>query len=130
MTFHPNPAKDEWAEQTIGILLRTGVILAASVVLFGAILFLTRNGTTTPNYREFHGQPSDLTHVSGIVRDVAAWNARGIIQLGLLLLIATPVVRVAFSIVAFARERDWLYVCVTVIVLTFLLFSLFGAKGY
>lgn len=129
MTFTPNPAKDEWAEQTIGILLRTGVILAASVVLFGAILFLARHGATRPNYREFHGQPNDLTHVSGIIRDVAAWNGRGIIQLGLLLLIATPVVRVAFSIVAFARERDWLYVCVTMIVLTFLLFSLFGARG-
>jgi len=128
MTFTPNPAKDEWAEQTIGILLRTGVILAASVVLFGAILFLTRNGATTPNYREFHGQPSDLTRVSGIMHDVAGFSGRGIIQLGLLLLIATPVVRVAFSIVAFARERDWLYVCVTVIVLTFLLFSLFGAR--
>jgi uncharacterized membrane protein len=48
----------------------------------------------------------------------------GIIQLGILILIATPVVRVAFSVFAFAEERDWMYVVVTLVVLGLLLFSL------
>jgi uncharacterized membrane protein len=53
-------------------------------------------------------------------------SGRGWIQLGLLLLIATPVARVAFSVYAFARQRDFLYVGVTLIVLTVLLFGLFS----
>jgi uncharacterized membrane protein len=44
--------------------------------------------------------------------------------LGILILIATPVARVAFSVFAFAEERDRMYVIVTLIVLALLLFSL------
>lgn len=120
---------DYQAEQTIGILLRTGVILAATVVLIGGIIFLVRYGGTSPNYRVFHGEPSDLTHVSGILHQLGGLHSRAIIQFGLLLLIATPVARVAFSVWAFARERDWVYVGVTLIVLGVLLFSLFGARS-
>ena len=57
-----------------------------------------------------------------------ALHARAIIQLGLLLLIATPVARVVFSVYAFARQRDWVYVVVTLIVLGVLLYSLLS--GY
>ena len=64
--------------------------------------------------------------VSGIIRGTASFHGRNIIQLGLLLLIATPVARVAFSVVAFALERDRLYVVITLIVLAVLLFSLAG----
>jgi uncharacterized membrane protein len=64
--------------------------------------------------------------VEGILGQVRAWRGRGIIQLGLLLLIATPVARVAFSVVAFALERDRLYVGITLIVLAVLAFSLAG----
>ena len=48
------------------------------------------------------------------------------IQLGLLVLIATPIARVAFSLVAFALQRDRIYVIVTLIVLAVLLYSLTG----
>lgn len=120
---------DYQAEQTIGILLRTGVILAAVVVLIGGIIFLVRNGSATPNYGVFRGEPSYLTHVSGILHQLGGFDSRAIIQFGLLLLIATPVARVMFSVWAFARERDWVYVGVTLIVLGLLLFSLFGAQS-
>ena len=52
-------------------------------------------------------------------------RGRGLIQLGVLLLIATPVARVVFSAWAFARQRDWTYVLVTLFVLAVLLFGLF-----
>jgi uncharacterized membrane protein len=123
-TSPANSAKES-TEQTIGILLRTGVTISALVVLIGGILFLL-HPPATPNYRVFHGEPRDLEHVSGIVRRAMSLNAEGIIQLGLLLLVATPVARVAFSVWAFARARDWMYVCVTLIVLGLLLASLFG----
>ncbi|MFZ3368535.1 MAG: DUF1634 domain-containing protein, partial [Candidatus Sulfotelmatobacter sp.] len=69
----------------------------------------------------------DLRSVGGILRDAVALRGRGIIQLGLLLLIATPVARVAFSIFGFAEERDRLYVIVASIVLLVLLYSLIGS---
>ena len=52
------------------------------------------------------------------------WHSRGLIQFGLLLLIAVPVARVAFSVVAFALQRDRTYVVVTLIVLAVLLYGL------
>ncbi len=53
-------------------------------------------------------------------------DGRAIIDIGLLLLIATPVMRVVFSMVAFALEKDRLYVALTLIVLVILLLSLLG----
>lgn len=121
---------DYQAEQMIGILLRTGVILAATIVLVGGAIFLVRYGSTVPQYRVFHGEPSELTHVVSIFRQLRGIHSRAIVQLGLLVLIATPVARVAFSVWAFARQRDWMYVVVTLIVLGLLLFSLFGARTF
>jgi uncharacterized membrane protein len=124
---HANRARSpkEHTERMIGILLRTGVISAAFVVLLGGFFFLLHAGPA-PDYRVFRGEPSELEHVFGIVREAASFRSRGVIQLGLLLLIATPVARVAFSVWAFARERDWVYVCVTLVVLGLLLASLVG----
>lgn len=117
---------DQRVETIIGNLLRAGVLLAAAVVALGGVIFLVRHGRTMPQYARFVGEPFELRTVSGIVRRAASFRGRNIIQLGLLLLIATPVARVAFSVVAFALERDRLYVGVTLIVLAVLLFSLAG----
>jgi uncharacterized membrane protein len=125
-------AKHAWTDQQIddiiGNLLRIGVSISALVVLFGGSLYLVRHGSTLPEYRVFHGEPSDLCHLAGIVRDALAFRARGLIQLGLVLLIATPIVRVAFTSIAFALQRDHIYVVVTLIVLTILIYSL--VDGY
>ena len=117
---------DQRVETIIGNLLRAGVLLAAAVVALGGVIFLVRHCCTMPQYARFVGEPFELRTVSGIVRRAASFRGRNIIQLGLLLLIATPVARVAFSVVAFALERDRLYVGVTLIVLAVLLFSLAG----
>jgi uncharacterized membrane protein len=125
-------SKHTWTEQQleniVGNLLRVGVILAAVVVFGGGVLYLIRHGVTSPDYRVFLGEPADLRSVSGIVTDALALQSRGIIQLGLLLLVATPIARVAFSIFAFAQQRDRTYVIVTLVVFTVLLYSLVG--GY
>lgn len=122
------PWTEQQVEEIVGNLLRGGVILAAVVVVVGGILYLARHGGAIPHYRVFHGEPADLRSVSGIVTDAWSWQSRGIIQLGLLLLVATPVARVAFSVFAFMQERDLTYVMVTLIVLAVLLYSLIG--GY
>src|SRR5579883_2287210 len=117
--------KSDWTDQKIEIivanLLRIGVTSAAAIVL------LARHGAAPARYGLFAGEPSNLTHWKGILRAAFGLRGRGIIQLGLLLLIATPVARVAFSVVAFALERDWLYVTVAGFVLLVLLFSLVGS---
>lgn len=120
---------DQRIEVIIGALLRTGVILAAAVVLFGAAVYLGRHGNEVPSYSVFHGEPHSLESVSGIVRGALGMSGRAIIQLGLLLLIATPVARVLFSAIAFALEHDYMYVFITLVVLGILLYSLFGSSG-
>ena len=117
---------DQNVEEWIGNLLRVGVTLAAAVVLFGGSIYLVRHGRTAPQYRVFRGEPADLRTISGIVKEALVFQGRGLIQLGLLLLIATPVARVAFSVAAFAIQRDRLYVVVTLIVLAVLVYSLAG----
>jgi uncharacterized membrane protein len=124
------PIKDVWNDQRvediIGNLLRVGVGIAAAVVFFGATVYLVRHGMGHANYRVFRGEPSDLRSLRGIVRAAVGFHARAIIQLGLVLLIGTPVARVAFSVFAFAAEKDRMYVVFTLIVLTILLLSLAG----
>jgi uncharacterized membrane protein len=121
----PAPAMtDKRAEEIIGILLRTGVTIAALIVFAGAIPYLIQHGAGKPHYHVFRGEPNNLRHVSDIVKGSTALDPAAIIQLGLLLLIATPVARVAFSVFAFAEERDWMYVVITLIVLALLIYSL------
>jgi uncharacterized membrane protein len=115
-------------DEIIGRLLQGGVILAASFVFAGGAVFLARHPTLT-NYRVFQGEPEELRTVSGIFHEALELRGRGLIQLGLLILIATPIVRVAFSVVAFLYQRDWTYVVVTLIVLGLLVYSLLGGHG-
>jgi len=117
---------DQRIENVLGNLLRGGVLLSALVVLIGATIYLIRHGHSPVDYRAFHGEPEDLRTIRGIARDAFQLRGQGIIQLGLLLLIATPVARVAFSIFGFAEERDGMYVVFTLIVFSVLLYSLLG----
>jgi uncharacterized membrane protein len=119
---------DQNVEDLVGNLLRAGVILSAAVVFTGAVVYLSRHGTEAANYRVFRGEPGELRTIPGVLREASSCQGRGIIQLGLLLLIATPVARVALSIVGFAAERDWMYVGFASIVLLILLYSLFGSS--
>lgn len=119
---------DQKTENVIGNLLRAGVMLAATVVLAGGVLYFVRHGGEPADYRVFRGEPTDLRHVAGIVHDAFALESRGIIQLGILLLIATPIARVAFAVFAFAAERDWMYVGFTLMVLGILMYSLIGTS--
>ena len=124
------PTERSWTDKRmelfIGNLLRTGVMLAAAVVACGAIVYLARHGDARADYRTFRSEPANLRSVGGIIHDAFALHGMAIIQLGLLLLIATPVARVAFSIFGFAEEHDRLYVIITIIVLLVLIYSIVG----
>ena len=117
---------DDRVTALMGALLRRGLILAATVVFIGGVLYILRHAGEVPTYRVFRGEPSEFRHVRAILGSAAHLGARGIIQLGLLLLIATPVARVAFAVVGFALERDRMYTVISLVVLAVLLFSLLG----
>jgi uncharacterized membrane protein len=122
----PSAWKDQRIELIIGNLLRAGVLLSASVVVIGGIIYVSRHGSAIVDYRNFRGELSPLRNFAGIIHEMRQLSGRAIIQFGLLLLIATPVARVIFSAVAFAWERDYLYVAFTLAVLAVLTYSLFG----
>jgi uncharacterized membrane protein len=126
MTMNDSGAADKGVELAIGNLLRAGVLLAVAVVLVGEAVLLIRHGTAPPHYAIFRSEPSNLRTFRGILATAFSFQGAGIIQLGVLILIATPVARVAFSAAAFAVEHDRLYVVFTLIVLGILLFSLSG----
>lgn len=117
---------DDRLARWIGNLLRLGVAAAAALVLLGGVLYLARHGGEAPAYHVFHGEPSQFRTVGGIAGAAATLSGRGIIQLGLLLLVATPIARVALAALGFALERDRVYVAVSLTVLATLLFSLAG----
>ncbi|MBZ5602411.1 MAG: DUF1634 domain-containing protein [Acidobacteriia bacterium] len=115
---------DERFERWIAALLRGGVSLAALIVLIGGVGNLLHNGHFVPSYKPFHREPAQYTSGGGILHAALDGDWLGLVQVGLLVLIATPVARVALAVGAFAAERDWIYVGITVIVLGILLYSL------
>lgn len=132
MTEQPTPRAARWAEhdveQFIGNLLRIGVLVAAAVAVIGGALLLAQHGSARPDYHTFASEPAYLRSVGGIVVGALHLQSHAIVQLGLLLLIATPIARVALSLVAFALQRDRLYVAITCVVLAVLLYSLLFSK--
>ena len=99
--------------------------LAAAVVAIGGILYLALHGAETPNYKVFRGEPADLKSLSGIAERAWSLHIDGVIQFGILLLMATPVGRVAVAAAGFAMQRDLTYVVVALIVLAVLIYSFF-----
>jgi len=111
----------------IGQLLRAGVTLAAATVLAGGILYLARHHADPASFHTFIAGGSDMRSVSGIVPAAVHGESTAIMQTGLLLLILTPVARVAFAVVGFLLERDRLYTVVSLVVFVILAFSLIHA---
>jgi uncharacterized membrane protein len=114
-------------EDLVAQLLRAGVVAAALVVIGGAVFYLGVHPWARVDYRTFNGEPEQLKAVHDIMRFAFSGDPTGIMQLGLLILIATPIARVIFSMVAFAIENDRMYVWFTMIVLGVLMYSLFGS---
>lgn len=110
------------AELIISHVLRGGVLTSAAIIALGVVLFYVRATS---------GTVSDVVPRS--LGDVVGGLPRGeplaVVALGLVLLLVTPVLRVAVSIVTFALERDWLYTGITVLVLLILLVSFLLGKG-
>lgn len=118
---HKEHFDDRRMEIVMGRLLQVGVLVASFVMLVGGIVYLRAHQGAIPDYRVFQSGPQGLRHVGGVISGVATGDPAAIIQLAVLLLIATPVARVLFALVAFGLERDKLYVGISAIVLVVLL---------
>jgi uncharacterized membrane protein len=113
-------------ERQLGALLRFGVLTSALVILVGGAVYLDGHHAEKTDYGTFHDDRlQHLRSPRSIIESALTGSGRGIIQLGLLLLIATPVARVVVSAVGFGRQRDFIYVALTLFVLAVLLYGLF-----
>ena len=117
---------DDLMREFMGTLLRVGVLTAAFIVVSGGIIFFIQHPNEIIDFTIFKGEPARFRQVHLIIKEAIAFRGRDIIQLGLLILIATPVARVIFSLIGFIIEKDWIYVAITSIVITILFISLFS----
>ncbi len=114
-------AEDLRLDQVLGRLLQLGVVIAAVVVIAGVLLLAVRSPRPSLVVRPFRGEPAPLRSIGSIATLAFHGDAAGVIQLGLLLLIATPVARVAIMLLDFVLRRDWAYIAITSVVLGALL---------
>jgi len=115
---------DHRIEIWLGHLLRFGVLSSAVVVVAGAAIYLARHAFEPANFSVFREESAALRSIPAILAGGTHFHGSAIIQFGLVLLIATPVARVIFSVIGFVLERDYLYVVLTLVVLAVLLYSL------
>ena len=114
-------------QKLIGNTLRWGVSLACAIAFLAGVYFLFQHGSEPmPDYSEFRGGHQSYTTLGGIIGGAVGMNARSWIQIGVLALILTPIMRVALSLVDFVEDRDWLYAAITAVVLSVILANSVG----
>jgi uncharacterized membrane protein len=116
---------DDRMAQGVGRLLKGGVSVAAGVTAAGGLALLLQHGGGTVDYHSFRGEPAELRGIVSVVSGAARLQLPAVIQLGIVLLLATPVARVLLSLVEFVLRRDRLYTTITSVVLALLLYGLF-----
>ena len=123
------PTMDTKLQHLIGATLRTGVIAASLTGIVGGAIFLAVHSGQLVSFHSFAGATPAYASPRQIVRQAFApmgnrnWGL-AIAQLGIMILLLTPIIRVAFSVIGFAMENDRLYVAITCIVLATLMGSL------
>jgi uncharacterized membrane protein len=128
MTDTRNISFDEKLESTVVYVLRAGVFISAALVLSGGIYYLSGNAPASGIFHKFDTGTLGSRDLAGIVKNISEFNSYGIIQLGLLVLIATPVMRVLFSLVTFILQKDRVYVTATLVVIAVISYSLFFSR--
>jgi uncharacterized membrane protein len=120
-----SPQRDYQMDRVISIVLRGGVLLSAGLLILGMLLYtISSLRSGAPAFSSTY--PHSL---SDVIHGLTHGDPLAVLALGLLVLLLTPVARVLISIFAFARERDWLYVGITALVLLILLVSFLLGRG-
>lgn len=121
--------RDTDMQTVIGWILRIGVIVSMIVVFIGGVLFIYRHGHSVPDYHKFTKIPDFISAPKGILLGVLSFKGQAIIQLGIILLVATPVLRVIFAAIGFLMEKDYLYVLISVTVLLIIMASMISGHA-
>lgn len=121
--------KDTDIQLVIGWVLRIGVFISIGVVFLGGIFYLYRHGHEITDYRVFKGVPDFVRGTGGIIRGILTLRGQAIIQGGIILLIATPVIRVLISAIGFISEKDYLYTGITLLVLLIIFISMLSGHA-
>lgn len=119
---------DEELDLALARVLLFGVKVAVVLVVLGAVLLLSRHGLETASYHLFVGEPQSLTSLPAIFQGLWQGHGRSLIQLGLICLVLTPVLRVALACLIFVREKDYVYVGISLFVLAILLYALISER--
>ena len=122
-------ARVHQVEMILSVLLRTGVVLSLTIIVLGTLLSFSHH----PDYTSSTGELKRLTRpgavfpmaLAQVMSGLGRFEGRSVVVLGLLLLIATPVMRVAVSVLIFVHQRDWIFVVITTVVLGLLILSFF-----
>lgn len=114
--------KDTDMQAVIGWVLRMGVIVSVTIVFIGGVLYMYRHDGSIPDYSKFSGVPN-FVQLHGLINGILNLKGRSIIQAGIILLIATPILRIAFSTVGFVLEKDYLYIGISLLVLLIIITS-------
>jgi uncharacterized membrane protein len=117
-------------QQLIGRLLQLGVLASSVVMLIGGGMYLVHSGNLHGGPYVFkEGAGTAYTSIGGVINGVFKGDSGAIIQMGVLLLIATPVARIIFSLIGFLREKDRLYVFISLLVLCVIIGSMLSGKA-
>ncbi len=122
--------EDKDIQVILGTLLRAGVIISMSIVLFGGVIFLFHNKGVITDYKVFKPELGKFSSIAAIFRGVLTFKGDAIVQFGVLMLIFTPVARIVFAVFSFLIERDYLYVLIGIIILAILAISLNGGLAH
>jgi uncharacterized membrane protein len=136
MRVRPDPqdlSGDSGLRPMVSAFLRYGVLLAAVVILIGLVLSVIQVGFKTfvsmPRVRVAEVN-TDLTSLRAVLRELLPPVPEAVMDAGVLLLIATPVLTVGASTIMFAIEKDWLYVAISGFVFAVLILGfVLGGRG-
>jgi uncharacterized membrane protein len=118
------PAEPKRVKALIGKTVIVAVLATAFIVAAGGIMYLVRHGAAGVHYGVFAGEPTDLRTLRGVLADALRLSGRGVIQLGLIVLVGAQVVRVALTMWLFVAQKNRAFVAISAVVLAVLLYSL------
>lgn len=128
-TNKPGGFKDKDMQAVIGWILRIGVFLSTAFVITGGVIFLFNHGHSQIDFVSFNKVPDFISHVGSVIDGVIHLKGQAIIQFGIVLLIATPVLRVIFAGIGFLMEKDYLYTFISILVLLIILTSMISGHA-
>ena len=112
-------------ELIIGYLMRIGLFFSLGIILVGGIFYLFQQGTDVMHATQFRGEPAGLTSLYGVWHHMLVLSPLAIIQFGILILVLTQILRVAFTAFYFMELRDYFFTWISLFIFTVLTISFF-----